>query len=392
MQVQVRPELLRWARERARLDMAALVARFPNYAAWEQGTKQPTLKQLETFAKKTYIPIGFLFLPQPPVERVPIPDLRTRNNQPIQSPSPNLLDTLYHCQQRQAWYREYVRWGGEPAQSFVGSVRISDDVVQVAAQMRRTLGFDLNERATLPTWQAALQRMIEQADAASILVMVSGIVGSDTHRKLDPDEFGGFALADPFAPLVFVNGADTQAAQIFTLAHELAHLWLGESALSSLNLSYSPDIVFNIQPQPHEINRIEQFCNRVAAELLAPLDLIREKFDHTAPLDQAIQKLARLFKVSALVILRRLRDANMVSQEIYWQAYGETLKKLDKKKKDDGGDFYKTLNKRVGHRFGRAVVVSALEGRASFTEACRLLGFRSMTTFDEFGRQIGVIT
>ncbi len=263
--VAVRPELLRWALDRSGRSVEGLAAKFPRLAAWERGEAEPTLRQLEQFAKATYTPVGFLFLREPPVEEVPIPDFRTLPGAHRDRPSPDLLDTIYLCQQRQEWYREFARTMGEPALGFVGSARIEDDVVATAAAMRRALGFDLEERRQLPTWTEALRRFVEQADALGVLVMVSGVVGSNNRRKLDPQEFRGFALADPLAPLVFVNGADTKAAQMFTLAHELAHVWLGESALSDASPASAP------------LQRVESWCNRVAAELLVPLRCRRSR-------------------------------------------------------------------------------------------------------------------
>lgn len=212
IRVEVRAEMLRWACERSGLDIGALTHRFPQLPAWERGEKQPTLKQLERFAKATHTPVGYLFLPEPPVERVPIPDFRTVANERIDHPSPDLLETLYICQQRQEWYRSFARSTGEGRLSFAGSVRAAADVVRTAARIRDALGFDVEERRRMPTWTHALRRFISQADALGVLVMVSGVVGSNNRRKLDPQEFRGFALADDLAPLVFINGADTKAA------------------------------------------------------------------------------------------------------------------------------------------------------------------------------------
>ena len=107
--VEVRPELLRWARERAGFDQDALARRFPKADAWERGEMRPTLKQLEGFAKATHTPVGYLFLQEPPVERIPIPDFRTMSQAGVARPSPDLLDTIYLCQRRQAWYRDWAR-------------------------------------------------------------------------------------------------------------------------------------------------------------------------------------------------------------------------------------------------------------------------------------------
>ena len=214
--IAVNPHLLSWARERAGISAESLANRFPKLAAWEAGELQPTLKQLESFAKAVHVPIGYLFLREPPDEPVPIPDFRTMGDTMPARPSPELLDTIYLCQQRQDWYRDFARQTGEPPLSFMGTLRVGDDIARSATLMREALGFDLEVRRQLPTWTDALRQFIDQADALGVLIMVSSVVGSNNHRKLDPAEFRGFTLADPLAPLVFINGADTKAAQMFT--------------------------------------------------------------------------------------------------------------------------------------------------------------------------------
>ena len=221
VRVPVRPAMLAWARERSRQTPEDLFTRFPALYEWEQGTKQPTLKQLEKFAQATHTPVGYLFLPEPPEEPLPVPDFRTIGDVEIGHASPDLLDTVYLCQQRQEWYRDYARLHREDPVPFVGSLTPETDVVAAASEMRNVLAFAPEERGS--TWSEALRRLIDEADQHGVLVMVSGVVGSNTRRKLDPKEFRGFALSDSFAPVVFVNGADTKAAQIFTIAHELAH-------------------------------------------------------------------------------------------------------------------------------------------------------------------------
>ena len=376
--VAVNPALLRWARARSGRSAQGLQEKFPKLEAWERGEVQPTLKQLEQFAKATRTPVGYLFLQEPPVERVPIPDFRTLAGAPTERPSPDLLDTIYLCQQRQEWYREFARTMREEPLGFVGSARVTDDVVATAAAMRHALGFDLDERRRFQTWTEALRRFIEQADGLGILVMLSGVVGSNNRRKLDPEEFRGFALADELAPLVFVNGSDTKAAQMFTLAHEVAHLWLGQTALS------------DTQPSEVPQHRVERWCNQVAAELLVPLESLRTSLDRNGALAEEVDRLARRFKVSTLVILRRIHDAGGITHQQFQAAYEAELERLRAIPRTSGGDFYLTLGARVGKTFARALVVSTLEGRTSFTEALRLLGFKKMATFRELGASLGV--
>ncbi|HUZ97262.1 MAG TPA: ImmA/IrrE family metallo-endopeptidase [Edaphobacter sp.] len=376
--VEVRPELLRWARERAGFSPNTLARRFPKLAAWEQGAAHPTFKQLEDFARATFTPVGFLFLDAPLVEHIPIPDFRTIGNTYIGRPSPDLLDTLYLCQQRQEWYRNFARTMGQMPLAPVGSARITDNVIRTSAAMRHMLGIDLEERRQLPTWTEALRRFIEQADALGVLVMVSGVVGSNNRRRLDPQEFRGFALSDTLAPLVFINGADTKAAQMFTLAHELAHVWLGQSAVSDAQAVQVPD------------NDAERWCNQVAAEMLVPLAVLRSEYDQCAELWAEAARLARRFKVSTLVILRRMHDAGGLTHQQLWDAYETELAHLRAIPRGSGGDFYLTLGARASKTFARALVTSTLEGQTSFTEAFRLLGFKKMATFHEVGHSLGV--
>ncbi len=378
MRVDVRLENFHWIRERAGLDAKTLVRRFPKYAEWEAGTAQPTLKQLERLASAVHAPLGYFFLPKPMDEPIPMRDFRTVGSVALRRPSPDLLDTIYLCQQRQDWYREFARMEGEETLAFVGSANIEADVEVVAATIRETLDLDLEERRALPTWTEALRCIIQATDTLGVLVMVSGIVRSNTHRRLDPREFRGFTLADDLAPLIFINGADSKAAQMFTLAHELAHLWLGQSALSDTTTDALP---------AHEV---EAWCNRVAAEFLVPLAVLQEDYRPEERLSDALARLARRFKVSTLVILRRIYDAGELTRDRFREAYRAELERLNAAPRGGGGNFYSTETVRVGDRFAHALAASTLEGRTSFTEAFQMLGIRKIHTFDEWVRRLGL--
>jgi len=374
----ISPALLGWARERSRLPPATLAHRFPKLADWERGDAHPTLKQVEALARATHTPVGYLFLPQPPVETLPLPDFRTIRNAPLGRPSPDLLDTVYSCQERQAWYRDFAQSVGEEPRPFVGSVTTHARVEEVAATMRQTLGFDLDARRDCPTWADALRLFIADADAAGVLVMCNGVVLNNNRRKLDPEEFRGFAIADALAPLVFVNGADTKSAQMFTLAHELAHLWLGQSAVSDATARVMPD-------QDTEI-----WCNQVAAEFLVPMDILRAEVRKGAAVQDETNRLARRFKVSTLVILRRVHDAGVLSKAAYFRAYDEELSRLLSIDRGSGGNFYLTQAARAGKRFSRALIASTLEGQTLFRDAFRMLGISKSETFQELGKSLGV--
>lgn len=381
--VAIRPDMLRWARERAGLDdLDELLARFPKLAEWEAGETLPTLKQVERFARAVHVPVGYLFLPAPPDERLPIPDFRTVDGRALRRPSPNLLDMLYACQERQGWYKEFALATRQKEAAFVASASLDARPENVAAEMAQALEFEVNARAACRTWEEALRLFIAQADKIGVLVMVSGVVLSNNRRTLDPEEFRGFALADRRAPVIFVNGADTKSGQMFTLAHELAHLWLGASAVS--DASGAPLVGYR---------REEVWCNAVAAELLVPLAALRPVLQPDELLDQSLQRLARHFKVSTLVILRRLLDAGALDRPAFDRAWANERERLRELAQSGagGGDFYRTTLARVSRRFARALVESTLEGQTLYRDAFRMLGVSKTETFNNIGREMGMV-
>jgi len=376
----INPALLTWARKRAKVETFMLESRFPKLAAWEAGESQPTLRQLEDFARAVHVPIGYLFLPEPVKETLPIADFRTLSGRA--SPSPNLLDTLYLCQQRQDWYRDYARMEGFSALDFIGSASTTDDPVVVAIAIRDTLELVIAERQKLPSWVEALRQLMSKVEGKGVLVMASSIVGSNSHRKLRVEEFRGFVLADKLAPLIFLNAADSKAAQMFTLAHELAHLWLGESGVSNTETGRLPE------------QHTESWCNAVAAELLMPMRLTREAYRSDLPLQEAMERLAKLFKVSTLVALRRLFDAGFIDNTVLWQVYCAESARVRalSLRSAGGGDFYRTLGTRTGKRFAQAILSKTLEGQTLFQDAFRLLGIKQSATFYNAARELGVVS
>jgi Zn-dependent peptidase ImmA (M78 family) len=375
--VQVKPEILRWACERSRLDDTELGVRFPHVEAWERGDERPTFKQLEEFAKATHTPLGYFFLPEPPVERLPIQDFRTVRDA-ITQPSADLLDTIYTMQRRQGWLREERRESTGAPLDFVGSARLSDDPEAIGREMRRVMGIDDGWASTVKSWTEAVGELRRLIEDLGVLAVINGVVGNNTSRKLNVLEFRGFALTDAYAPLIFVNGADAKSAQIFTLAHELAHVWLGDvgEGISGFEGIFPGD------------QQIERFCDAAAAEFLVPADELRQHWSAVKRADDRFERLARQFKVSPIVAGRRAMDLRLVERDEFFRFYDNYVQR-EKSNTASGGNFYNNQNTRIGENFARSVIRAALEGRLSFKEAYNLTGLRG-GAFQEYGRRLGL--
>ena len=362
--VLVKPELIRWAIERSGLAQAELVKKFPHLEDWIAREREPTVRQLESFAKTTMTPFGFLLLDTPPSERISIPDFRTVGDTPIDRPSPNLIETIQTMQRRQAWMRDVLVEEGQDAYHYVGSGQKTQNFKSLAQKIRQILELDADWAEPLATWEEALRILRNSIERIGILVFSSSVVGLNNHRPLNPEEFRGFVLTDLYAPLIFVNSADSKSAQMFTLAHELVHVWLGRDALFNL---------VNMMPSNDET---EQFCNRVAAEFLIPGYKLTERWDEAKATAQPFQTIAKWFKVSPVVAARRALDLRLITKPEFFQFYEKDKndwrhRKTEQRRKG-GGDFYRNQDVRLGRRFANAVVRAAREGRIMYRDAYRL--------------------
>jgi Zn-dependent peptidase ImmA (M78 family)/transcriptional regulator with XRE-family HTH domain len=377
--VAIKRELIRWAVDRASTDIEALASRpgLTKLRAWERGEVQPTMKQLEAFAKAVHVPLGYLFLPKPPEERLPIPDFRRVTGTRARKPTPELLDTIYAMQQRQAWLREMLRDSEADPPGFVGSARLSDSPAAVGREMPRIIGFGDGWAAEVRTWQDAVSKLRQTIEELGVMAVVNGVVGTNTHRKLDVQEFRGFALCDSHAPLIFVNGADAKSAQMFTLAHELAHVWLGSEGISGFE---------DLLPGG---SQVEEFCDRAAAEFLVPARELEACWNDAKRAVRPFEELARRFKVSPIVAGRRAMDLRLVDRKAFFAFYRSyTAEERRSIKGPGGGDFYNNQNTRVGALFATSVIRAAIEGRVGFKEAYDLTGLYG-GAFQEYAQRLG---
>ena len=372
----VTPNLLTWARRRRGMDLSKLASRLnvePEVvAAWESGERSPTFRQAQNFAKALYVPFGYLYLLEPPVEELPIADFRTIPGQAPPRPSPDLLDLLNDVIGKQQWYREYRESEGVEELPFIGRFTASDSEETVASNIRDVIGVD-RARQQSSNWESFMRKLTRNAEDLGIMVMRSGIVGSNTRRALDVKEFRGFSVSDHIAPLIFINGRDFKGAQLFTLAHEMAHIWIGEGGIS--NPDYGLD-------SEYQDGAVELFCNRIAAETLVPSEDFQSRWSSDdVSLSNNLNKLSGHYKVSSMVILRQAHDCNLVTDFEYRESYSQLAAQASQSTLSSklGGNPYHNLTARNGTAFTKAVVASAEDGTLMSSEAADMLGVKVKT-------------
>ena len=373
----INPDILIWARRRSQLSQSVLAKKLSTSAEtlnkWEMGQKAPTIRQAQAIAAKTHIPLGYLYLNEPPIERLDLPDLRTVNGIQPNSPSSELLELAALMRERVSWYAEYLRDQGLTSNNCVGRRSSTEDVNQIVNDIRRTLA--ISEGDYSADQDKYLRLLIKKIEQAGILVMKQATIRN--HRHLSVSEFRGFAISDPVAPLIFINFADVSCARLFTLIHELAHIWLGQSGISDAH--------------PDTDKAIEIKCNAIAAQFLVPEDQFLSSWQNERSWMENILQLRRQFRTSRWVIARRAESLGKITLPQYREYTAELRAEYverDKNRKD-GGDFYITKKSQISKPFSKAIVSKALSGKLLLREAGQLLDMRPPHVM-KYAQELGI--
>lgn len=358
-------DIIEWAIIRNGNSLKEFYAENPTVESWIKGEKLPTVKQLESFTHKVHVPFGYMFLKAPPVEDVPIPFFRTGNKTPVKSVSLNVFHTIQIIKDRQTWLTDYLEELDFTKLDFVGKYTVKDDYRVIVEDIRRVLQIEPNWASKHSNWELALEFLTNKIEEAGIIVTFNGIVGTNTRRVIDVNECRGFVLVDDRAPFLFINSSDAKAAQMFTLIHELAHIWLGKSA------GFDMDNMLPVE------DPIEILCDKVAAELLVPEVYFLEKWESS----QDFIYLSRTFKVSPIVIGRRALDLNLITKKQFFAFYNSYIQdfKNKKEKQGSGGNYYATAKKRVSIRFATFVNHAVKDNKLLYRDAYRLTNMKGET-------------
>jgi Zn-dependent peptidase ImmA (M78 family)/DNA-binding XRE family transcriptional regulator len=298
--------VLKWARESARMTEEAAASKVAvpvdKIKEWEAGITQPTIRQAQQLAKIFKRPFALFFLPEIPRDFQPLQDFRKSGSKQLTTAS---IFIIREVQQKQAWISEVYAENKEPKIPIVGQFSVKDNPEDVARDILRTLG--LNPAAYGS--EHPIKEWIMAAERNGIFVSRTSFL--HPRLKLDSEELQGFAIADPYAPFVFVNSEDWNAPQLFTLVHELAHIWIAETGISN-----------EVEPQLHHRGKkhpVELFCNEVAASALMPKDFIFRMDSSSFQNAQELFKSAKQLGVSSFALLVRCLKLNLISSASYRQ-------------------------------------------------------------------------
>lgn len=373
----ITPNVLRWARESARMTEKIAAAKvsvsIEKLNEWEDGTTQPTIRQAQILAKAYKRPFALFFLPEIPRDFQTLQDFRKSGSKELTTSSVFIIREI---QQKQAWISEVYADNNEEKLSFVGKYSVKDNAEAVAEDILKTLQINPAEYNS----DNPIKKWTDAAESNGIFVSRTSFIHS--RMKLDSQELQGFAIADKYAPFVFVNSDDWNAPQLFTLVHEFAHIWIAETGISN---EIDPEI-----KNLNKFNPIELFCNEVAANALIPKKIIANFDSSLYQNPQNVFKTAKALGVSSFAFLIRAFNLNLISPTSYHSLKNQAgvnyqlfLKKEEerksalklKQKENPGGPNPYLLRLNKNSRLFTQVVLDALRsGFVQPTQASFLLG------------------
>ena len=373
--VEISPAVLTWVGQQISAKTDSQISALLN--RWMNKEEKPTTKTIRRVSQATHIPFGYFFLKSPPLDECDLIHCRTINSTAIKTQSRDFIDVYNNMLNIQNWMTEYNRetLGLEPL-SFVGRHNENHLAMEIAVDIRQELelheDFFMREKSSSSCFNYLRNKISE----SGILVMKNAVVGSNTHRRLDIKEFRAFTIIDDYAPLIFINGNDTKNGNFFSLAHELAHIWIGSNSLFN-------DFCFSSY-----VSKTEQTCNAVAAEILVPLSIFKDEWTklnvNSCDSVDKISELADIFHCSKLVIARRALDLKFISQKTYAGIQSQTRMQFENLHRNStakfgGGSFYNTLKSNWDKNFILALDYSTKAGNTPYLDAYRLTGLKSQT-------------
>ena len=380
--VNIQPEIISWALSQTQEEKLG-DKMMNNITQWLNGTKTPTFNQIEDFSKKANIPLGYFFLQTPPVEQIELLEYRTVDSIQLANPSRNLIDTIHEMESVQDWMKDYRQEMGFDVLPVVGCMKGVKDASVIVDRIRNDLDLEYTWYEKCKDPREVFSYIRGKLEECGVVVMMSGVVGKNTHRALDVNEFRAFAMVDEWAPLIFINTADSNGAKLFSLLHEVAHIWIGED-----------DLFNDRRNRVDGVSATEVMCNAVAGELIVPKSIFLNKWNasnNDMDVYATITELAKYFRCGEIVIARKAMDCKKIKQDEYHhvvQTAIDNYNQMKENKESSGGNYYNTMGSRLDGCFVRALCESINMGRTSYTEAYRLTN-TSRKTFSDVVQRLG---
>ena len=363
--IKISPETLVWATERGGYNTDSLFNIYPKALEWIKEDSLPTVKQLERFAKKVHVPFGFLFLKKPPIETIPVTFYRS-NGDVVNNPPLVIKDLVNTIKYKQDWLRDFLIESNYDELDFIGT--LSDykniKILEAANVIRKNLNIHLewyretNKNAVFRYW-------IDTLENNRIFVISTGFVNNNK-RIVDVDICKGFTLIDKFCPFIYINTNNLGGGRIFTLLHELVHIFVG----NSIGLSYEP-----IHPSS---TPLEKFCDEVASEILLPTEhFVQTWHSLEGNFYDRFTKIANVNHISKLVVMRKALDCGFIQIADFWSSYNSYTSVPYTK--STGGNYWNSKPYEVSRKFYSFVDQALKQGKILPTNAYKLTNMKGKT-------------